>query len=75
LGHGCLDEVVALALAAGARQPCLFHHDPDHDDAKIAKLVARARHIVARQKAKLRVDAAREGLVVDMPLAEKTHSR
>jgi len=38
-GHGCVDASVALALQAGVKQLSLFHHDPDHDDKRIAGLV------------------------------------
>ncbi len=66
-GHGCVDEVLALAVAAEVKQLFLYHHDPDHDDAKIAAMRDHARQWVARQKAGLQVDAAREGLVVELP--------
>jgi ribonuclease BN (tRNA processing enzyme) len=66
-GHGCLDDTVALALKAGVRHLCLFHHDPDHDDKKIDGFVKRARQIVAKRKAKLKVDAAREGMTIELP--------
>ena len=42
-GHGCLDDVVALALQAEVKTLFLFHHDPDHDDAKISQMLAHAR--------------------------------
>lgn len=64
-GHGCVEDAVTLALEARAKQLFLFHHDPDHDDARIAAMVRRARKQVAAQKGRLRVDAAREGLVVN----------
>jgi phosphoribosyl 1,2-cyclic phosphodiesterase/ActR/RegA family two-component response regulator len=61
-GHGCVDDVVALALLARARQLFLFHHDPDHDDAQILKMLAWARELVAMQgDNSLQVDAACEG--------------
>ncbi len=66
-GHGCLDEVVALALQAGVKQLFLFHHDPDHDDARVTQMTLYARQLVAAHKGVLRVDAAREGLVVELP--------
>jgi hypothetical protein len=47
----------------------LFHHDPDHDDAKIAEMAAYARSLVKAQNGKLQVDAAREGLVVELAAA------
>ena len=67
-GHGCVDDSVALALQAGVKQLSLFHHDPDHDDKRIAGLVRHARRLVAKQKGKLKVDAAREGMTIKLPL-------
>ena len=69
-GHGCVDDSVALALQAGVKQLSLFHHDPDHDDKQIARLVQHARRLVAKQKGKLKVDAAREGMTIN--LSEKS---
>ena len=70
-GHGCLDEVVALALQAEVKTLFLFHHDPDHDDAKISQMLAHARQIVAARKGKLRIEAAREGVTVELPAPEQ----
>ncbi|MGA9450209.1 MAG: MBL fold metallo-hydrolase [Verrucomicrobiia bacterium] len=67
-GHGCVDDSVALALKAGVKQLCLFHHDPDHDDKKIDILVRHARQLVARQRAKLKVEAARELQIIELPV-------
>ena len=61
-GHGCVDDVVALALFARVKQLFLFHHDPDHDDAQISRMLVWARQLVALQGETLAVDAAREGL-------------
>ena len=63
-GHGCVDDVVALALTAGVKKLFLFHHDPTHDDQKISHMVAEARAWVAAQHGTLEVEAAREGLEV-----------
>jgi phosphoribosyl 1,2-cyclic phosphodiesterase len=65
-GHGCVDDSVALALQAGVKQLSLFHHDPDHDDKRIDGLVKHARQLVAKQKRKLKVDAAREGMTIKL---------
>ena len=65
-GHGCVDDTVALALEAGVKKLVLFHHDPNHDDKKIDSFVRHARQLVAKKKAKLRVDAAREGAVITL---------
>jgi len=69
-GHGCVDDVVSLALKAQAKQLFLFHHDPDHDDAQVARMVEHARELVAAQKGALLVEAAREGLAVEFPIKE-----
>jgi ribonuclease BN (tRNA processing enzyme) len=66
-GHGCVDDSVSLALQAGVKQLSLFHHDPDHDDKRIDRLVKYARRLVTRRQAKLRVDAAREGVTITLP--------
>jgi phosphoribosyl 1,2-cyclic phosphodiesterase len=68
-GHGCVDDVVALALMARARRLFLFHHDPDHDDAQILKMLSWARDLVSSQNEDLVVDAACEGLQVSLKAA------
>jgi phosphoribosyl 1,2-cyclic phosphodiesterase/CheY-like chemotaxis protein len=65
-GHACLDDVVALALKAEVKKLFLFHHDPDHEDGKISEMAEYARKLVKAQNGKLQVDAAREGLVVEL---------
>jgi len=67
-GHGCVDDSVALALKAGVKRLCLFHHDPDHDDKKIDDLVRHARRLVAGRRAKLKVEAARERQTIEFPV-------
>ena len=53
---------------AGVKQLCLFHHDPDHDDKQIDACVRHARQLVAKQRAKLKVDAARELQTIELPV-------
>jgi phosphoribosyl 1,2-cyclic phosphodiesterase/CheY-like chemotaxis protein len=57
-GHGCVDDVVRLALDSGVKHLYLFHHDPAHDDARIDALLQHAQGLV---QAELIVRAAREG--------------
>lgn len=66
-GHGCVDDSVAFALKAGVKQLFLFHHDPDHDDRRMTALVNHARSLVTKRKGKLKVDAAREGMTIQLP--------
>ena len=66
-GHSCMEDSVAFAIGAGVKRLFLFHHDPDHTDEKISRMVARAREIVAEHDSSLIVEAAREGF--EMTLA------
>jgi phosphoribosyl 1,2-cyclic phosphodiesterase/CheY-like chemotaxis protein len=68
-GHGCLDDVVALAMKAEVKKLFLFHHDPEHDDAKIDAMLRHARELVTSAKGSLHIEAAREGATYTLPLA------
>jgi phosphoribosyl 1,2-cyclic phosphodiesterase len=60
-GHSCMEDSVAYALHAKVRRLFLFHHDPDHTDEHISRMVARAREMAARRHSNLIIEAAREG--------------
>jgi phosphoribosyl 1,2-cyclic phosphodiesterase/ActR/RegA family two-component response regulator len=60
-GHSSVDSVVSLALDANVGRLVLFHHDPNHDDQMIDKMLEHARAFVAKSGKSLEVDAAREG--------------
>jgi phosphoribosyl 1,2-cyclic phosphodiesterase/ActR/RegA family two-component response regulator len=60
-GHSSVDSVVSLALDANVGRLVLFHHDPNHDDQMIDRMVEHARAFVAKSGKSLEVDAAREG--------------
>ena len=70
-GHGCLDDVVSLAIEAEVKTLFLFHHDPNHDDAKVSQMLAHARKLVTERGGKLKVEAAREGVAVELPALVK----
>jgi phosphoribosyl 1,2-cyclic phosphodiesterase len=59
-GHGCLDDVVRLAMEAKVKRLFLFHHDPAHDDRFVSNMLIHAREIVRKAGSPLRVEAARE---------------
>ncbi|HWV53798.1 MBL fold metallo-hydrolase [Pseudorhodoplanes sp.] len=42
-GHSTWQDGMRLAVAAGAKTFCLFHHAPEHDDAAMDALLAEAR--------------------------------
>ncbi|MPN35031.1 Ribonuclease BN [bioreactor metagenome] len=66
-GHGCVDAVVSLAATAGVKRLYLFHHDPDHDDAKVAQMEAYGQDLAKQMNSPLQVLAAREGMTVRFP--------
>jgi phosphoribosyl 1,2-cyclic phosphodiesterase len=55
-GHSHWREAVNIVMESGAKELILFHHDPDHDDNCIDKIVREARNYYPR------VRAAAEGL-------------
>lgn len=65
-GHGCVDRVVRLAIEGKVRRLFLFHHDPNHDDSTITRMVAEARKLAISLGSPLIVDAACEGLTVEV---------
>jgi phosphoribosyl 1,2-cyclic phosphodiesterase len=65
-GHGSVEASVKLALRARVRKLILFHHDPTHDDRIIDGFVRHARALVRQQGGKLKVEAAREGLTLEL---------
>lgn len=70
-GHSCAEDSVAFALRAKVKRLFMFHHDPEHSDAEIARMVARGRQIAARRNSPLLVEAAREGLELALDPAAK----
>ena len=60
-GHSPVGSVVSLAIDANVGKLVLFHHDPNHDDAMIDKIVEHARALVAKSGNPLEVEGAQEG--------------
>ena len=65
-GHSCADDSVVFAIKANVKRLFLFHHDPDHDDEEISRMVTRARQQAARRHSSLVIEAAREGVKVEL---------
>jgi phosphoribosyl 1,2-cyclic phosphodiesterase len=61
-GHGSITTAVDLAADAKVGKLMLFHHDPNHDDDAIDRMLADARKIAQARGSKVDVDAAREGM-------------
>jgi phosphoribosyl 1,2-cyclic phosphodiesterase len=68
-GHSCVDDVVPLARTADVKHLFLFHHDPDHDDAKVAQMLASARKQAEAHGGGIQVEAAREGFEITLKKA------
>lgn len=60
-GHSCPEYAIALAVAAGARQVCLFHHAPSRTDREIDEIVGRLR------SGPVPILVAADGLTVRLP--------
>src|SRR6266567_4374531 len=69
-GHGSVSSAVSLALDAEVRKLVLFHHDPNHDDEMLDKMLEHARALAANSGKSLEVEAAREG--AEILLSAKT---
>jgi phosphoribosyl 1,2-cyclic phosphodiesterase len=61
-GHSSVRQAVSFANRVSAKRLALFHHDPDHDDIWLDRLVDEAR----TETRTTQVDAAREGQVVEV---------
>ena len=57
-GHSHWREAIKVVMESGAKELVLFHHDPDHDDRLIDKVVEDARNYYPR------VRAAAEGMEI-----------
>jgi phosphoribosyl 1,2-cyclic phosphodiesterase len=60
-GHSTPRQAVELAAEASCARLLLFHHEPEHDDAMMDRLLADARDHARRIGTRLVVEAAKEG--------------
>jgi ribonuclease BN (tRNA processing enzyme) len=61
-GHSTPQEAVDLATDAGCRRLLLFHHEPEHDDAALDRLLRETRAYAMARGNGLVVEAAAEGM-------------
>lgn len=59
-GHSTPEMAIEVAQAAGIQQVLLFHHDPTHDDATLARMEAQAQARFAGAR------MAREGMIISL---------
>ena len=62
-GHCTVEYAVRVAAQAGVRRLALFHHDPDHDDAMVDRLLDGARSLRDASKVQ-EIIAAYEGMTI-----------
>jgi ribonuclease BN (tRNA processing enzyme) len=65
-GHSTPRQAVDLARECGCPHLVLFHHEPEHDDSAIDRLLDDARTYARRTAPGLQVDAAREGMTLTL---------
>lgn len=65
-GHSTYEEAVTLAQDAGAKQLVLFHHEPEHDDGEMDRLLAAARKFAKTRGGSFDLIAAQEGMKVTL---------
>lgn len=65
-GHSTPAQAVELARESGSRRLVLFHHEPEHDDEAIDRLLADTRARARASAPKLEIDAAREGMILNL---------
>jgi phosphoribosyl 1,2-cyclic phosphodiesterase len=65
-GHSTPRQAVVLATEAGCRRLILFHHEPEHDDDALDRLLDDTRAFAARTAPGLEVDAAFEGMELSL---------
>jgi phosphoribosyl 1,2-cyclic phosphodiesterase len=63
-GHGTIDYALLVAMEAGARRLCVFHHDPWRSDDELDTLVERARRNLGG--ATKEIFAAAEGMTLTL---------
>jgi phosphoribosyl 1,2-cyclic phosphodiesterase len=69
-GHSTLADAVAFARLAGVGRLLAFHHDPAHDDAFLDAFLAEHADALG-----VPLEAAREGLVVEVARQERAEGR
>jgi ribonuclease BN (tRNA processing enzyme) len=65
-GHSHWREAINVVTESGAKDLVLFHHDPDHDDVCIDKVVKEARNYYPRLR------AAAEGMQIEVSAKPKS---
>jgi phosphoribosyl 1,2-cyclic phosphodiesterase len=63
--HSIAKEAIQLALASNAKQLALYSHDPSRNDQAIEALVSECQTYLAKNKTRLNIFAAAEGMKIE----------
>ncbi len=65
-GHSSVETTVRFAVEGNVKRLAMFHHDPQHSDVFIDRMVVHARKLVRHFRGKTKCLGAREGLRIDI---------
>ena len=65
-GHSSVETTVRFAVEANVKRLAMFHHDPQHSDSFIDRMVVHARKLVRHFGGKTKCFGAKEGLRIDI---------
>ncbi|HKV76262.1 MAG TPA: MBL fold metallo-hydrolase [Gemmatimonadales bacterium] len=65
-GHSSPTQAITLAAEAKVAHLLLFHHEPEHGDDELDRVLSEAQTYARRSAPRLTVDAAREGLSIKL---------
>ena len=65
-GHSTYHTATLLALEAGVKEFCIFHHDPDRTDDDLDRQVEYCNNIIQKEGAQLKCYAAAEGMEIQL---------
>lgn len=67
-GHSTVEYAAEISVLAGVKRLALTHHDPVRTDDELDRIIAKVRANLAEKQSPLKVFAAAEGQVVELPL-------
>lgn len=65
-GHSTWRDALELALAAGVKRFCLFHHNQDRRDSQLMEIVMECRRIISDRGADMRCFAATQAMMLEI---------
>ena len=65
-GHSTFQQATSLALAAGVRRFGIFHHDPQHTDAQLDRLVQGCRDQLSRERSRVECFGVAESMEISI---------